>query len=346
MSTTPDPTISADNEWSPLRAVIVGNSENSCFPNEPAYMIKMTMPEKYQSQFRPGNPFPASILQLAREELEQFVSILEKECVRIYRPDDVQWAQHGGYTGAMPRDGLIVVGNTIIEACYAWTCRRREIDLAFGSFFREIGKDQSIRIVRAPEVPVPDTIYDGVGEDVSPHHWAINNSRPAFDAADFMRFGKTLIGQLSNVTNTKGVEYLREAVPDGYTVELLEVNDPHAMHIDATILPLREKLLVYNPQRVTEKALRRHESLSDWEMHAYPFVPIRPAFPPLYMTSPWIVLNALCLNERKIVVEAEDTEFAKWLKSLGMEPIPCPFRHVNSIGGSFHCATVDLLRTD
>lgn len=66
--------------------------------------------------------------------------------------------------------------------------------------------------------------------------------------------------------------------------------------------------------------------------------------PPLYMTSPWLCLNALVLDGRKVVVEASDLVTMEWFESLGMECIPCPFQHVNSIGGSFHCATVDLVR--
>ena len=344
MRSATDITISADDEWSPLRTVIVGRPENSCFPNEPRCMIKKTMPEEHQSQFRPKNPFPAYILRRAQEELDLLVSILQKEGIRVYRPDNVQWMEHGGYSGAMPRDGLIVVGDRIIEACFAWRCRQQEVDLAFKNLFHEIGNDSAVKVVRAPDKPIPDTIYDDISDHTHSDQWAINNSRPAFDAADFMRFGKTLIGQFSHVTNVKGVEYLRSVIPDGYSVEILEVSDPHAMHIDATILPLRKRLLVYNPERVTEEALRSHGCLLDWEMHAYPFVPATHVNPPLYMTSPWIVLNALSLSESKVLIEAEDTNFAEWLRTLGMEPILCPFQHVNSIGGSFHCATVDLLR--
>lgn len=149
---------------------------------------------------------------------------------------------------------------------------------------------------------------------------------------------KTILGQFSNVKNRKGVEYLQAVVPDGYSVELLRTTDEHAMHIDATILPLREGLLVYNPQRVTDDDLRRHAVLRDWELRAYPFVPQPRASPspPMYMCSPWLVLNALSLDERRIVVEEQDVEFAAWVRDeFGMEPIMCSFQHVNSIGGSF-----------
>lgn len=46
----------------------------------------------------------------------------------------------------------------------------------------------------------------------------------------------------------KGVDYLQSFIPGGYSIEILEVDEPHAMHIDATILPLRPGRLVYNPE--------------------------------------------------------------------------------------------------
>ena len=205
----------------------------------------------------------------------------------------------------MPRDGLLTVGNHIIEAPFAWSCRSQEIKLAFSNILDALAADPAVRVIRAPERPVPDTIYDNL-----PHHdsqrqqWAVNNSRPCFDAADFMRFGKTLLGQLSHVTNQSGVEWLRQSVPDGYTVEIVDVNDAHAMHIDATIMPLRHGLLVYNPERVNEEALRRHSAIKDWQLVPYPFKPAPRKWPPRYMTSGWLLMNTLSLDEERVRMAA------------------------------------------
>ena len=361
MVNAPTALISANTEWSPLRSVIVGNAAGSCFPTAPPHMIKATMPEEHFASFRPKNRFPSSLLEQADAELRQFVEILRDHGVRVYRPKAIDWFAEGGYTAAMPRDGLITVGNTIIEACFAWECRHREVELAFKDILQELEKDPAVRVVRAPRVETPDALYEGVkdfGEEksadneikgtngVHAHEWAINNARPAFDAADFLRFGKTIVGQLSNVTNQKGVQYLREAVPEGYSVELLDVCDEHAMHIDATILPLRQGLLIYNPERVSEKALRKLDLFKDWDLHAYPYRPAPREIPPRYMTSGWLLMNVLSLDEKRIIVEAGDVEFANYIRERGMEPILCPFQHVNSIGGSFHCATVDLVRQE
>ena len=335
------PLVAADTEWSPLRSVIVGRASHSCFPHAPSHMLAATMPSEHLPSFRPGNPFPTSLLEKADAELAHFVSILEANGIRVYRPQEVDWLNVGGYTAAMPRDGLLTVGNTIIEAPFSWECRHKEIELAYGDVLDQLAKDPLVRVVRAPKVEEPAAIYR-----LDEHHnWAINDSRPAFDAADFLRLGKVLVGQLSHVTNLKGVEYLRSVIPEGYSVELLETTDEHAMHIDATILPLRKGLLVYNPGRISEAALRQHDVFTDWQLHAYPYAPKPRDYPPRFMTSGWLLLNVLSLDETRVVVEAEDKQFAEFIKQLGMEPILCPFQHVHSIGGSFHCATVDLVRS-
>lgn len=339
------PTIAADNEWSTLRAVVVGRGEHACFPNEPANMIRATMPTDFQSEFKHLNPFPAHIVKAATQELDDFAKALGERGIRVYRPRLIDWRVQQGYTGAMVRDGLLSIGNTLIEAPFAWGCRRDEINLALGDFLNEMEQNGSNKIVRAPKNSKSGAIYRETHWDEHSNNWAINNTRPAFDAADFMRFGKLILGQLSNVTNMKGVEYLQAAVPAGYEVELLEVNDPGAMHIDATILPLRDGLLIYNPLRTTKAAIRKHKALGDWECQACPMPRARQeGEPPLFMTSNWLMMNILSIDAKTAVVEESDDEFAEWLGSLGIETIKLPFKNVHSIGGSFHCATVDLVR--
>ncbi|KAK3500440.1 uncharacterized protein B0T23DRAFT_41995 [Neurospora hispaniola] len=378
-------TISASNEYSPLRALIIGRAAHSLFPSEPPHMIRATMPTLHHPEFRPHHPFPADIVAKADQELDNFARVMtERFGIKVYRPKEVDWAKanegRGGYTGAMPRDGLMVVGRTVVEACFGWGCRRGEIELAYSGVLEDIMEGaqkagESLRVCRAPKIVGGNTLYDGLLDDDKPEdggakqngtiprgsqngnqttHWAINNTRPAFDCADFMRFGTVLIGQLSHVTNPKGVDYLRAVLPASYTVELLNTTDDHAMHIDATILPLRHGMLIYCPSRVTEEELRRHEVFRDWDLRPLPWNPEeeeeeeeKDEGPPRYMCSKWLVLNAMSVDEKTIVVEERQERFARWLEEeFGMEVVRLPFRHVNSLGGSFHCATVDLVRKE
>ena len=363
MATNNSPLISADDEWSPLKAIIVGRAEHSAFPCDPPHMMAATMVKQYVSEFRPNNPFPAEILEKAQQELDGFAAVLKQHGVHVYRPKEVDWLKVGGYTGAMPRDTFMTVGNTLIESPFAWRCRQEEVDLGYSDILEQLSSSGSARICRPPKIVGKDTIYDGIVDGIDGDHisgdvngdvngdmksWAINNSRPAFDTADFMRFGKTIIGQISNVTNPKGVQYLQALIPEGYTVEILETTDDlTTRHIDTTIMPLRQGLMVYVPTRTTEESIRKHDIFRDWELYSYPFVPKPrlPPSPPSYMCSEWLCVNVLSLDGRIVFIEENNVEFANWLREkFDMEPIMLPFQNVNSIGGSFHCATTDLVR--
>ncbi|TQV95513.1 hypothetical protein V2A60_000703 [Cordyceps javanica] len=344
--------IDAEDEWSPLRAVIVGRAEHSCYPSEPRHLTRAFVPPEYLDRFRPHNPFSAEIVEKAQQELDRFAEVLRQHGVTVYRPDEVDWLKHGGYTGAMPRDRLMTVGNTLIESIPAWGCRQKEVELGFSTILSHLSHPEGApwHVYRQPVLHGRDTIYDGKEEEKfdPAKDWAISNNRPAFDAADFMRLGKHLIGQLSHVTNQKGIDYLRSVLPTGYTLELIKPTYSTVVHIDTTILPLRKGLLVYNPKYISGEALGELKALEGWELHAYPYNPGAPGppnGPEQPMASRWLVLNGLSLDDKHIFVEEQATQFAEWIKEkFDIDSIMLPFKHVNSIGGSFHCATVDLVR--
>lgn len=105
----------------------------------------------------------------------------------------------------------------------------------------------------------------------------------------------------------------------------------NACHVDSTCLPLRDGLLLYHPEKAIESSLRKHKVLEDRDLRPFPCTPGGYAELPSYMASPWLAMNVLVLNGRRVVIEEQDVELAKWLTEAGMIPIPCPFRHVNSI---------------
>lgn len=328
--------VQSHTEWDALEEVIVGVADFSMFPAEHPRMIRETMPEEHWELFTPGREFPAQVVAAAQRELDRFASILEAEGVVVRRPDPIDWSEVGGHTGAMPRDSMLAVGNSIIEAPMSWESRRKEV-LAYRSLLREY-QNAGARWYSAPRVLDHGML---INSD-SAAQWAINDTQPAFDAADFLRFGRDIFGQLSHVTNQAGVDWLSNQLAGEYRVHMLEPKDPHAMHIDATITPLRAGLMLFNPDRIDAESLRE-AGFEKWELVPAP----RPAArvePPLFMTSTWINMNLLVIDENRVVVEEQDDDMAALIASLGIEPIRCPFQHVHSIGGSFHCATLDVRR--
>jgi glycine amidinotransferase len=97
--------------------------------------------------------------------------------------------------------------------------------------------------------------------------------------------------------------------------------------------------VLINPERVE----RLPEMFKQWE--------VLPAPPPsmlnadsLYMSSAWISMNILMLDEQRVVVEAREEPLTGLLRANGFTPIQCHFTNFNKLGGSFHCATLDVRR--
>lgn len=335
----------SSNEWDPLEEVIVGNASGACWPGDHA-VVRACMPTAHQALLRErsGQRMPSELLAAAERELDALSRRLESEGIDVRRPEpqryDVpfstpNWTSAAGLYGAMPRDLALVVKDTIIEAPMAWRCRYFEVnayrDLFCGYFQR------GARWIAAPRPRLLDAAYHDEGSDSIAG--TVCETEPLFDAADFLRFDNLMIGQLSNVTNRLGVEWLRRHLPSGVQLELITPSDSKPMHIDATLLPLGEGKLILNPERLSECPA----SLTGWEARAAPF-PTKAVGPPLYMSSDWLSMNLLSLDCERVLVEAQETGMADFLRSWGFEPIPVAFRNFQALGGSFHCATLDIRR--
>jgi glycine amidinotransferase len=343
------PPVSSYNEWDPLDEVIVGIIDNASFP---AWHISLdpVIPDKQHDAFRryAGRPFPAELVDAARAELEEFVHILEEEGVAVRRPvaipqgqpySTLDWASTGMYA-AMPRDALLVVGNEIIECPMAWRSRYFET-LAYRPLLKEYFRGGA-KWSSGPKPELTDEQFDlnctEAGEN-NPDRFIVTEFEPTFDAADFTRCGRDIIAQKSHVTNDFGIEWLRRQLGDEYRIHVFRFNDPHPMHIDCTLTPLGPGKLLINPERVPEVPAL----FKGWDIFTAPF-PVIPDSHPLYMTSKWINMNILMLDEERVIVERQDEPMISAMKKWGFTPIPCDFRNFNSFGGSFHCATLDVRR--
>jgi glycine amidinotransferase len=249
-----------------------------------------------------------------------------------------------GLYSAMPRDCLLVVGDEIIEAPMAWRSRYFET-LAFRGLIREYFA-AGARWTAAPKPELADAFYNAhIPEtefDVTRGRSVITEAEPVFDAADFCRMGADIFVQLSHVTNQFGVDWLARHLGPEYRVHVLSFEDPHAMHIDASFIPLAPGRLMINPARVQRSMLPA--MFRGWEILEAP-EPTVPDDHPFYFTSKWLSVNVLSLDETRVVVEAAEKPLIAYLKRHGFEPIPVPFRNFGSLGGGFHCATCDIRRS-
>ncbi|WP_236650034.1 amidinotransferase [Kutzneria albida] len=293
-----------------------------------------------------GQPFPAEQVAAAAAELDEFAHILECEGVTVRRPEPIpqdrpyrtlDWTSTGMYA-AMPRDSLLVVGDQIIECPMAWRSRYYET-LAYRPLLKEYFHGGA-RWTAAPKPELTDEQFDQDWVESDPVRLVVTEFEPTFDAADFVRCGRDIFAQRSNVTNDFGIEWLRRQLGEDYRVHVIEFADAHPMHIDATLVPLAPGKLLINAERVPEVP----RQFRDWDVLAAP-EPVIPDSHPLYLTSKWINMNLLVLDEQRVVVERQDEPMIAAMKEFGFTPILCDFRNFNSFGGSFHCATLDVRRS-
>jgi glycine amidinotransferase len=341
--------VSSYNEWDPLEEVIVGIVDEASYPSW-HMSLAAVLPSNQIEAFRrcAGKPFPQEQVAAAARELDEFAHILRAEGITVRRPEPIpqrrayrtlDWESTGMYA-AMPRDCLLVVGDEIIECPMAWRSRYFE-SLAYRPALREYFQ-KGARWSSAPKPELKDAQFDhswAEDTDNGPVRRIITEFEPTFDGADFIRCGRDIIGQKSNVTNEFGIEWLRRHLGSEYRIHVLEFNDRHPMHIDATLIPLAPGKLLVNPERV----LRIPEIFKGWDVLRAPR-PVIPDDHPLYLTSKWINMNVLMLDHERIVVERQDEPMISAVKKFGLKPVLCDFRNFNSFGGSFHCATLDIRR--
>lgn len=346
-----DKVVDSHTEWDLLEEVIVGRVENARFSSWD-FITKNTIPREalhyYEKIFSmKGKPVPEEIIEKANHDLSIFISILEAEGVKVRRPElfdfsksfsTPHWSVDGGVSSANPRDVFLVVGNLIIECPMADRGRYYEA-LPYRKLLKDLFS-AGARWVAAPKPILSDELYVDDGEECA---FSINDLELVFDAADFVRCGKDIIGQLSHVTNNLGVEWLQKVLGSGYKIHLITSKCSTALHIDTTLMPLAPGKLLINPEFVDEEGLP--EFVKGWDIIVAPKPETFSTLVGDYrVVSDWMSMNILSLDKKRVIVEEKQKAMIKTLKAHGFEPIPCPFESYYIFGGSFHCATLDIRR--
>nr|CAB3248356.1 glycine amidinotransferase, mitochondrial-like [Phallusia mammillata] len=345
------------NEWDPLDEVIVGRPDNACVPSLTPEVKAISSPQQWEF-FRKfgGQFFPQEHLKKAVSQIEEMCNVLRHEGVTVRRPDIVDWSKayetpdfkSKGMYAAMPRDILIVIGEEIIEAPMAWRSRFFEYR-AYRSLMKEYFQ-AGAKWTTAPKPLMSDELYDQNYPVESVEHryklssegrYVTTEFEPCFDAADFMRCGKDIFAQQSQVTNLFGIEWMARHLGPDYKIHLLQFKDPNAMHIDGTFNVVGPGLVIVNPARPCLQSEMFKKA--GWKLVEAP-KPMVPDDHPLWMTSKWLSMNVLMLDEQRVMVCKHETPTIKMFESLGIKAIPVDIRFANSIGGGFHCWTTDVRR--
>jgi N-dimethylarginine dimethylaminohydrolase len=300
--------ISSYNEWSPLKKIVVGSATDANWPVMDPVFAKESEKTAWKESPVPRGPVPQRIIEETNEDLDVLVTTLMSLGVEVTRPDPLNFQVHDGLYNYCPRDRLLVYGSTVIDTAMMYPCR----DMELQCYYDIIADAEVIRMPR--------------------------NQGLVLDAANVCRLGKRMLFLESASGNRAAYEWLRTQFPE---VEIELCNFYAGVHIDSTIVPLREGLVMLNAARVNSETCP--QVFDGWQkiwvgdvvtqnFYKYPYA------------SKWIAMNMLVVDPHTVICDRNQTELIKTLQSYRIEVIPLELRHSRTLGGGFHCVTLDLHR--
>lgn len=337
--------ISSWNEWDPLKSVVIGISDFAQVPRDDRSLRAINYAHLPEDQAIHTGPYPEQVLQEASEDLEQLTRTLTQLGVEVHRPEIQDWTksfsspdwQTDGYYSYCPRDSVLIHGDLIIESPMPLRARQYETQ-AMKPLFLEAMK-QGARWISAPKPALKDECFELEG--ITKDKLTLNESEPCFDAANILRAGRDLFYLVSNSGNKLGAQWLQNLLGSDFRVHTIE-NMYSYMHLDSTISLLRPGLVLLNPERVNQDNLP--EPLKKWD-HIWCPPPVDIGHHPHYPhASAWVGMNLLMVNPELALVEQSQTQLRRELEKHGIETIGLPIRQARTLGGAFHCVSLDLWR--
>lgn len=297
------------NEWDPLRSIVIGSATGANWPSDDPVFGQESTHSTWHETPVPNGPVPAWIIDETNEDLEGLADLIRDYGAEVLRPRDRDFVLGHGLYNYCPRDRLLVAGTELIDPAMLYPCRDQEIHC-----LDSVVKDQTVHHMPRGQ----DMVMDAANVCRLNDHWLVLESRSG---------------------NAKAIDWLRQTMQHKVTVHACTFYA--GVHIDSTIVPLREGLVVLNASRVTEHNCPA--VFEDWhkiwvsevvaqDFYQYPYA------------SKWIALNMLSLDPQTVIMDAAQTDLRHRLESLGLTVIPHTLRHSRTLGGGFHCVTLDLHR--
>tara|TARA_R110000796_G_scaffold22353_2_gene64867 strand:- start:9762 stop:10676 length:915 start_codon:yes stop_codon:yes gene_type:complete len=302
--------LASNNEWDTLREIVVGKADFANWPTTDPVFARESEKTLWTATPVPTGPVPQQIIDESNEDLEALCDALRKESVVVHRPDDMNFQELGGMYNYCPRDRLLVAGSELVDCSMMYPCRNMEIDAL------PMATSQATKIHTMPR-----------------------DQGMVLDAANIARLGDTWLYLMSHSGNQTAYEWLCAQFPDK-TIEAC--NFYAGVHIDSTIVPIREGVALINGSRVRPGELPN--AMKGWRcVYINDVVP--QGFYNYPYASKWIALNMLMVNPHLAIVDKHQRSIIQILKSLDVEVIPLELRHSRTLGGGFHCVTLDLVRS-
>jgi N-dimethylarginine dimethylaminohydrolase len=297
------------NEWDPLKRIVVGDATHANWPvHDPVFKLE-SQRTLWKKTPVPGGPVPQWIIDEANEDLDTLAKTLIGLGVEVLRPGTFNFQTHDGMYNYCPRDRLLVYGDNIIDTAMMYPCRDMELQC-----------------------------YHDIIQEAK-HFVSMPRDRGVIlDAANVLRLNDTLLMLESSSGSKEAYEWLIDTFVD---TKIERCNFYAGVHIDSTIVALREGLVALNSSRVKPDSLTK--VFEDWDKIWVDYV-VAQGFYKYPYASKWIAMNMLSVDPHTVIVDKNQTKLIQTLESQKFTVIPLELRHSRTLGGGFHCVTLDLHR--
>jgi glycine amidinotransferase len=317
------------NEWSQLKTVVVGTATMATVPEIDISLRVVNYADVLlEEQIPPSGQYPAQVVMEANQDLDIFCEFLKDQNVTVLRPNQTHRVDYYDYC---PRDLVFIHGSNVLATPCPLTVRHQN--------YRNIGEHfTDLKVV--PRYS-SDDLYDITCIN-NPNKLALTEVAPSFDAANIIRANQNVLYLHSNSGNLSGARYLQDVLGDTAKVHTLSGVYSY-MHIDSTVAFLREGLMLLNPSRIRDVSVLP-EPFRKWDVIWCPD-PVDIGYYPGYNhASTWINMNLFSINESLVVLEEHQHTLRKVLEKHQIECAMLPMRHQRTLGGGFHCVTLDVER--
>lgn len=269
--------------------------------------------------------------EMLESENQEFIEILKKLNVKIYRPFEItpEFIEKyygkdvllNGYSQTFPRDNLIVIGNNVIEFNLRTPIRKVDI-----SGFREILNEKCDSTVKRFSMPHTELLSTPDEENT-----------PRLEGGDVIVLGHTiLVGNSTNPSvgsNKAGYEWLKNILGHEYNVVRVPLIKT-VLHLDCVLSTPRKGLAIVCPEAFIEGI---PAAIKDWDL--------------ISVTLDDVVLlavNGIPFDETTYIMSWNDNNdnsyLQKELEKRGIKVHKVYFNTHNDSGGSLRCATQSLIR--
>lgn len=298
--------VNSNNEWDTLKEVILGTADH----------MNWSTTEDFRSKFKsaPVGKVPNTIIYQTNNALESFKKLLERHGVNVLRPEPINYQERNGFGCYSPRDSILIIGDKAICSPMHLKDRLMEQEALTPHL---IGRS----LIMYPE----------------------QDSEYMFDAANVMRCNNEILFLISSTGNYGGARWLQNVLGNEYRITTIPKTVYHGSHLDSTIVPLREGLVMLNAERVTEDTIPSFMESWDKLWISKDDIKDTPTITQPICTK-WIALNVLSINPELVVCDPDQFILREKLNRVGIESIGVKLPHARYLLGGHHCTTLDTIR--